>query len=77
MDAVERAGVPTLCDVEMVSDDTLALIAACDTVILPRAVAAEIAGTDELKELLEEAVKNEDYEKASLIRDEIKRRKRE
>ncbi len=32
---------------------------------------------DELKELLEEAVKNEDYEKASVIRDEIKKRKKE
>jgi len=31
----------------------------------------------ELKDLLDEAVKNEDYEKASMIRDEIKRRKRE
>ena len=30
----------------------------------------------ELEELLEEAVKNEEYEKASLIRDEIKRRKK-
>ncbi len=29
----------------------------------------------ELKEMLEEAIKSEDYEKASLIRDEIKRRK--
>ena len=31
---------------------------------------------EHLKELLEEAVKNEDYEKASQIRDEIKRRKK-
>jgi len=31
----------------------------------------------ELKELLEEAVKDENYEKASLIRDEINRRKKE
>jgi hypothetical protein len=30
----------------------------------------------ELEELLNEAVKNEEYEKASLIRDEIKRRKK-
>ena len=51
VEARER-GVPTLCDVEMVSDDTLALIAACDTAILPRAVAAGIAGTDELKSML-------------------------
>jgi len=54
-EARER-GVPTLCDVEMVSDDTLALIAACDTVILPRAVAMEMAGTDELKPMLEKLV---------------------
>lgn len=32
---------------------------------------------EELKELLDEAVKNEDYEKASVIRDEIKKRKKE
>ena len=33
-------------------------------------------GLGELEELLEEAVKSEEYEKASLIRDEIKRRKK-
>ena len=54
-EARER-GVPTLCDVEMVSEDTLALIAACDTAILPRPVAGEIAGTDELKPMLEKLV---------------------
>lgn len=54
-DARER-GVPTLCDVEAVSEDTLALIAACDTVILPRTVAREIAGTDELKPMLEKLI---------------------
>lgn len=32
---------------------------------------------EELKELLDEAVKNEDYEKASVIRDEIKKRKKD
>ncbi len=32
--------------------------------------------TDELKNLLDEAVKKEEYEKASLIRDEINRRKK-
>ena len=31
---------------------------------------------EELKELLDETIKNEDYEKASLIRDELKRRKK-
>jgi protein-arginine kinase activator protein McsA len=31
----------------------------------------------ELKELLNEAISEEDYEKASLIRDEINRRKKE
>lgn len=31
----------------------------------------------ELKEMLEEAVKNEDYERASLIRDELNRRKKD
>jgi len=35
------------------------------------------ASLEELKELLDEAVKNEDYEKASQIRDEIKRRKKD
>jgi sugar/nucleoside kinase (ribokinase family) len=54
-EARER-GVPTLCDVEVVSEDTLALIAACDTVILPRAVATEIAGTNELKPMLQKLV---------------------
>lgn len=32
---------------------------------------------DELKGMLESAVKNEDYEKASIIRDELKRRKKD
>ncbi|HKI88131.1 MAG TPA: bifunctional nuclease family protein [Draconibacterium sp.] len=31
---------------------------------------------NELKEMLDEAVKNEDYEKASVIRDELKKRKK-
>ena len=31
---------------------------------------------DELKEMLDEAIRNEDYEKASIIRDEMKKRKK-
>jgi protein-arginine kinase activator protein McsA len=31
--------------------------------------------TDELEELLQEIVENEDFERATIIRDEIKRRK--
>lgn len=54
-EARER-GIPTLCDVESVSEDTLALIAACDTVILPRAIAADIAGTQELHAMLEKLI---------------------
>lgn len=41
-----RRGIPTLTDAEIATDGTRSLLALVDTAIVPRATAAEIAGSD-------------------------------
>lgn len=41
-----RRGIPTLTDAEVVTTDSLALLRSVDTAIVPKSVAAEIAGSD-------------------------------
>ena len=50
--AARQAGIPTLMDMEVMNEATLALLSSVDTAIVPLPVAAEIAGTGDTRLML-------------------------
>jgi sugar/nucleoside kinase (ribokinase family) len=48
----QQAGIPTLTDMEVLTEDTLALLRSVDTAIVPLPIAVELAGTDDRQLML-------------------------